>query len=166
MRLILFAMAVVCLPMLAQDRYIMSGSASIGASDYTITIRQPATGGKRFEVKQITVQAVGGEITVATERDCTTVTTSTPVTAIAANSETAPADPPVWSAYANSAASTCSSFTDFGGDKGWKIPDKAMLPIPSAGLYKEGSGVTKNINIRLTGNGNKALWQIIVEAAR
>jgi hypothetical protein len=161
-----FALLVLCACAFGQDRYIMSGAATIGASDYTITIRQPASGGKRLEVEQITVQAVGGEVTVATERDCSTVTTSTVVVPVAANAETAPAAGPWFNVYANSGASTCSSFTDFSAQKGWKVPDKAMIAIPSYGLYKEGSGVNRNINVRLSGNGFVALWQVIVRASR
>lgn len=163
----LFALWAFCaLSAIAQDRYVMSGAASLGASDYTITVRQPATGGKRLEVEQVTVQAVGGEVTAAIERDCTSVTTTTPLAIVAVNAESAPSAGPRFEAYANSAASNCTSFNNFGAEKGWKIGDRAMLPIPSQGTFKEGSGNTRNITLRLSGNGFVALYQIIVRTSR
>lgn len=165
----ILAMAVLCAaPLLAQtDRYVISGSASLTASDYTITIRQPATGGKRVEVESITVQAIGGEITAAVERDCSTVTTTSAVTPVAVNAESAPQAGPKFEAYKNSAASSCAgSFNAFTPEKGWRIPDRGLLPIPSQGTFKEGSGNTRNINLRLTGNGYTALYQIIVRESR
>jgi hypothetical protein len=164
----LFALAVMCAcAAIAQDRYVVSGAATIGASDYTVTIRQPASGGKRMEVETVAVQSVGGEITAALERDCTGVTTTTPLSIVAVNPETTPVAGAAQQAYANSAATGCTPLNDFGAThKGWKIGDRALLPIPAQGTFKEGSGVTRNINLRLTGNGYVALYQIIVRISR
>lgn len=148
------------------DRYTISGYASLGASDYTVTIRQPATGGKRLEIESIVVQAIGGEITAAVERDCSTVTTTSAITPVAVNAETAPAAGNKFQAYKDSAASSCTSFNDFTPEKGWHIPDRAMLAIPAQGTFKEGSGVTKNINLRLAGSGYVAIYQILLREAR
>jgi hypothetical protein len=158
----------VCASAYAQDRYILSGAATIGASDYTITIRQPASDGKRVEIESITVQAVGGEVTVAVERNCSSVTTSSAATVRVVNPDTAPSPQPAnkFQAYLNSGASGCSTFNDFDSQKGWKVPDRAMLPIPSLGTFIQGDGTAKNITIRLSGDGFIALWQIIVRENR
>jgi hypothetical protein len=163
MKRLLLALLFVCAAY-GQDRFIISGAPTLGASDYTITIVSPQ--GKRLEIESFVVQAVGGEVTAATERDCSSVTTSTPLTPVAANSESATAIGTRMAVYANSAASSCSSFASFSTEKGWKVPNNTLLNIPALGLYKESADAGKNINLRLSGNGFTALYQIIVRVAR
>jgi hypothetical protein len=149
------------------DRYFVSGVATLAASDYTITIAQPDENGRRFELETVVVQASGGEITVSLERDCSTVTVTTPVSIVVVNPESTPPGGARFKAYANSAAASCTSFSNFSAEKGWKIPNKSMITLPGSGLYKEGSGLSKNLTIRLSGTaGYLALWQIAIKETR
>lgn len=143
------ALAGVCLLMAATvaraqtvDRYSVPIKVTLSGASRTITL---VSTGKRVELEQISVQPIGtGSISVALERDCASVTTTSPVTAkTPINPESAPANRPLVAVYDVSAAGGCTVISP-----DWVIPDGGLLGIPAAKVYAEAAN--KNINIRIT----------------
>jgi hypothetical protein len=169
--LLRIALALVCLLILggggtarAQlvDRYVVSGKATLTGASRTITI---VGNGKRLELEQFSVQpyATGG-VTVAIERDCSSVTTTTALPKRAINAETTPGTAS-FLAYDTSAATGCTALSP-----DWIVPDMGLLPVPAARTYNNG-GSGRNINLRITPLAGSTLtgtlrYQITLTEAR
>lgn len=139
------ALAVVCLCIAARaqndrDRYTIPVKVNL-SGPRTITV---VSGGKQLELEQISAQPYGGAgVTVAIERDCSSVATTAELAKAPINAESAPSGRPLFHAYDNSAASGCSAISP-----DWVVPEGALLAMPAAKTFAGANG--KNINIRIS----------------
>lgn len=143
------------------DRYIVSHSVALAGTTKVVTIQQPATGAKRVEIESITVQCVGADCPVLIDRDGSAATTTAALIVTALNPETAPAAGRKFLAYTDSNAGIGVALSPT-----WTVPDKAIFPIPFTGTFKESSGTTKNINVRVGPATATANFQIVVREYR
>ena len=126
------------------DRYVIPLDINV-SGERTITIAQPATGGKRWELEEISMQIIGTGLALKLERDCSTVNTDTPIVPTSLNPETTSTAGPAVRVYDLSAASGCTRLSP-----AWEIPANGFTPVPMLGVFKQGLGTSKNINIRLS----------------
>lgn len=166
------ALALVCLltvagPVAAQitDRYAIPLKVSLSGTSRTVTIVPLA--GKRIELETVSVQPTGTTdgITIQIERDCTSVTTTSPISRPAVNGQTAPSTGAKFTAYDNTAATGCTALSP-----DWLIPDDALLPISGTGTFSTG-GTNRNINLRIAGGAGGTLagtlrLQVVLAEAR
>lgn len=144
---ILCALALVCLPALAQDIYTVPFSATLDAAGMALSVQLPATGSYQAEILEATV-GTSAACKVRLERNgaAATAGNATAATIVALNPETTPAalqaTPNITAWYgANIPAGTPVT-------PSWTLPAGSILPF-GGGRILSGSGTSRNYIIRV-----------------